>query len=396
MTAGMSQARLDRMHDVLAAHVARGELPGLVALVSRHGEALVDAIGTLAFDDRTPMRPDTAFRIASLTKPVTAVGAMILVEEGVLHLDQPVDPLLPELASRRVLRELSSPLDDTVPADRPITLRDLLTYRVGYGAILAEPGQHPIQKAMDEGGLIPGAVPPVIGPDEWLRNLGRLPLVCQPGAQWMYHTAADITGILISRATGRSLDDFLRERIFAPLAMHHTGFWLRPEWGPLPRCYVTDPATGGPLALEASTQDAWSDPPAMQSGGGGLISTAIDYAVFCQMLLDGGRHAGGRILSRPSVRLMTTDQLTAADRGPHCFLAESAGWGFGMEVALRRTDVSMSPGRFGWSGGTGTSGYTDPAEDLVGVMFSQRFLESPVSPVLHSDFWTTAYAAIDD
>src|SRR5919107_1943404 len=152
-TGEFAEARLDRMHDVMAGHVERGVVPGIVTLVSRRGEAHVDAIGTKAFGGSDPMRRDTIFRVASVTKPIVAAAAMVLVEECTLRLDEPVDPWLPELADRRVLRAIDGPLDETVPANRPIALRDVLTFRLGYGAIFAAPGQYPIQAAMEEAGV---------------------------------------------------------------------------------------------------------------------------------------------------------------------------------------------------------------------------------------------------
>src|SRR6266849_5582701 len=163
-TGGLSKARLGRMHDVMAGHVARGQVPGLVTLVSRRGETHVDAIGMKAAGGRDPMRRDTIFRIASMTKPITAAAAMILVEECKLRLDDPVDSLLPELANRKVLRAIESPLDDTVPANRPITLRDLLTFRLGLGAVMAPPGRYPIQKAMADAGVAPGPLLASVSP----------------------------------------------------------------------------------------------------------------------------------------------------------------------------------------------------------------------------------------
>lgn len=187
-TGGLSQARLARMHDVMAGHVARGFVPGLVTLVSRRDETRVDVIGMKAFGGQDPMRRDTIFRIASLTKPVTAAAAMILVEETKLRLDDPVDQWLPELANRRVLRAIESPLGNTVPARRPITLRDLLTLRLGIGAVMVFPERYPIQRAMAEAGLAPSANLPSVAPDEYMKRLGSLPLVHQPGERWMYHT----------------------------------------------------------------------------------------------------------------------------------------------------------------------------------------------------------------
>jgi CubicO group peptidase (beta-lactamase class C family) len=221
---GFSQARLERMHDVLAGHVERGTVPGLVAAVSRRGESQVEAIGTTAVDGNLPMRRDTIFRLASVSKPITAAAAMILVEECVLRLDDPVDALLPELADRQVLRSLESPLDDTVPANRPITVRDLLTFRAGYGAVMVFPPRYPIQEAMAEAGMAPGPELPAMSPDELMQRYGSLPLVHQPGERWLYNNGSDILGVLIARAARQSLGEFLQERIFTPLGMTDTGF----------------------------------------------------------------------------------------------------------------------------------------------------------------------------
>jgi len=184
-TAGLSKARLARMHDVMAGYVERKEVPGLVTLVSRRGEVHVDLIGTQAFGENSPMRRDTIFRISSLTKPIIAVATLILAEECQLRLDEPVDALLPELAERRVLKRLDGELHDTVPASRSITVRDLLTFRMGFGQIMGPPDAYPILKAANEqqlgmGPPSPSLLPP---PDEWIRRLGQLPLMHQPGEQ---------------------------------------------------------------------------------------------------------------------------------------------------------------------------------------------------------------------
>ena len=241
------------------------------------------------------MTRDTIFRIASMTKPVTAVAALILVEECVLRLDEPVDPFLPELANRRVLARLDAPLDDTVPARRPITLRDLLTFRAGFGFIMARAGQYPIQKALAEAGLAPGPQLPTLSPDEWLRRLGALPLVHQPGEKWLYHTAADVLGVLIARASGRSFEAFLRERIFEPLGMNDTGFSVPVEkLARLASAYARNPATGALEIFDGARDSRFARPPLFPSGGGGLVSTADDYLAFCRMLLDRGAHRRGR------------------------------------------------------------------------------------------------------
>jgi CubicO group peptidase (beta-lactamase class C family) len=287
-TGGLSRTRLGLMHEVMAGHVERGEMPGLVTLVSRRGEVHVDAIGVLAAGSKAPMRHDTIFRIASMTKPVIAVAAMILVEECRLRLDDPVERLLPELAGRKVLKRLDGPLDDTVPADRPITVRDLLTFRMGFGQLLAPPDAYPILKAATElqigmGPPQPSAMP---SPDEWMRRLGTLPLMHQPGERWLYNTGSDVMGVLIARAAGQPLETFLRERIFEPLGMKDTGFSVPAEKiGRMATGYWTDPGTGALTVYDEAAGGQWSQPPAFPSGGGGLVSTIDDYLAFGQMML---------------------------------------------------------------------------------------------------------------
>jgi CubicO group peptidase (beta-lactamase class C family) len=396
----LSNARLARMHDVMAGHVERGDLPGLVTLVSRRGEVHVAAIGMMAIGGSEPMRRDTIFRIASMTKPITAAATMILVEECKLRLDEPVDRLLPELADRKVLKRIDGPLDDTVPAKRSITVRDLLTFRMGFGSVMAPPGTYPIQQAMSDlqiGGDGPPNPSKTPTPDEWIRRLGTLPLMHQPGERWLYHTGSDVLGVLIARVAGQPLEAFLRERIFEPLGMKDTGFNVAAEkLDRLPGCYRRNPETGTLDAYDEAGDSQWSRLPPFASGGGGLISTVDDYLAFCQMMLDKGRCGRERILSRPSVELMTSDHLTPDQKaGAEIFFGDSKGWGFGVAVTTRRDNL-WAVGRYGWDGGFGTSGYCDPAEELVGILMTQRLMESPQPPRVFVDFWTSAYQAIDD
>lgn len=397
---GFSKKRLGRMREVMTRHIESGRLPGAVTLVSRRGETHVEAVGTLAFGSDAPMRRDTIFRIASLSKPITAAAAMILVEECVLRLDDPVDPWLPELADRRVLRAIDGPIDDTVPATRPITLRDLLTFRLGIGAIMVFPSQYPIQHAMDEAGLSPSAGLPAHAPDELMRRFGTLPLAHQPGEQWLYNSGSDILGVLIARATGQRFGAFLQERIFGPLGMKDTGFQAPPEkLDRLPTAYGTNFATGEMEIFDPAEGSQFASPPVFESGAGGLVSTADDQLAFCRMLLNKGAYGKERILSRLSVELMTTDQITPAQKAASSFFPnfwETRGWGFGLSIVTRRDTLSDVPGRFGWDGGYGTSAYTDPHEELIGVLMTQRLMDSPHAPLVFQDFWTTAYQAIDD
>jgi CubicO group peptidase (beta-lactamase class C family) len=397
---GLSKPRLARMHDVMARHVTSGRVSGLVTLISRHGETRVDAIGKMDFAGASPMRRDTIFRLASMTKPVTAVAAMILVEEGRLRLDDPTDRWLPELADRKVLRSIESPLNDTVPANRPVTLRDLLTFRLGHGAVMVFPDKYPIQKAMTEAGVAPGASLPAVPADKLMQRYGSLPLLHQPGEQWLYNSGSDILGILIARVSGQSLGDFLRDRIFAPLGMNDTGFSVPPsKLDRLPVCYQTDFKTGKVAVFDDARMGRFAKAPLFESGAGGLVSTVDDYCTFGRMLLAKGVQSGTRILSRPSVELMTTDHITPQQKAASYFAPgfwENRGWGFGMSIVTRRDDIASVPGRFGWDGGYGTSAWMDPKEDLVGVLMTQRLWDSPAPPPVASDFWTQAYQAIDD
>ena len=390
--------RLGRMHDVMSSYVESGQMPGLVTLVSRRGETHVDAIGTKAVGGSDPMQRDTIFRIASMTKPITAAATMILVEECKLRLDEPVDRLLPELANRKVLKRLDGPLDDTVPAKRPISVRDLLTFRLGIGALMARPGRYPIQKAMADAGLAPGPNPSPHAPEEWMKRLGSLPLLHQPGETWMYHTGSEVLGVLIARASGQTFETFLGERIFEPLGMKDTGFYVPSEkLSRLPPSYRTGHESGALMVHDDPADSLWSRAPAFASGGGGLVSTVDDYLAFCRMMLNKGSNGRERILSRPSVELMTTDHLTPQQKeSAAIFFGENRSWGFGMAVYTRRDDLAAVPGRFGWDGGLGTSGYSDPKEDLVGILMTQRLMDSPVPPGVFLDFWTSAYQAIDD
>ncbi|BCJ29364.1 serine hydrolase domain-containing protein [Actinocatenispora sera] len=394
-TGGFSTKRLVRVRDLLERHVGAGFVPGALMVLARHGETHVEAVGSLAFEGAgaaTPMAGDTIVRMASMTKPVVAACAMTLVEDCTLRLDDPVDDLLPELADMRVLADPTGPLTDTVPAKRPITLRDLLTFTLGTGMVVAEPGTAPIAEALDALGS------PQL--DEWVRRLGALPLVHQPGERWMYETGADVTGALIARATGTSFGEALRERIFEPLGMKDTGFHVdAPNLARFATAYQRDDGPGGE-AVVADPPDGWfSRPATFESGGGGLVSTADDYLAFASALLAGGTHRGERVLSRPSTSLMSTDHLTPAQKAVSGFepgYFDAKGWGFGMSVVTRRTHLGPSVGSYGWAGFWGTAWYNDPAEDLTAIVLLQRAHLGDQTLPMWNDFWTTAYQAIDD
>ncbi len=399
---GLNKARLGRMHDVLARYVESGRVPGIVAAVSRRGETHVDVLGKMSRNGADPMRRDTIFRISSMTKPVTAVATMVLVEQGELRLDDPVDGLLPELSNRRVLKRPDGPLDDTVPADRAVTVRDLLTFCMGFGIIMAPPGTYPIQKALDSLGLGQGMPAPLTppAPDEWMKRFGTLPLIHQPGAQWMYNTGADILGVLIARASGQSLEAFLRDRIFGPLGMKDTSFSVpASEIDRLAASYITDPNSRKPVLYDAAREGQWSRSPDFPSGAAGLVSTIVDFMAFGQMMQGKGRVGSSRVISRPSVELMTTDQLTPEQKeasGLRSGPFKLDGWGLCMATVTRRDNVFFSPGSYGWNGGMGTTWWSDPAVDMVTILMTQQAMTSPAQPDLFVDFWTSAYAAVDD
>jgi CubicO group peptidase (beta-lactamase class C family) len=387
------------VHDLMSGYVARGIVPGAVVLVAHRGETYVDVIGAVAPGSAMPLRRESIFRISSMTKPITAAAVMVLVDEGRLHLDDPVDRFLPELADRRVLRRLDGPLDDTVPASRPIAVRDLLTFTMGLGLIFGPPDAYPIVGAMDAlrlgQGLPSPATPPA--PDEWIRRLGTLPLVHQPGERWMYNTGADVAGVLVARASGQPFEAFLRERIFEPLGMPDTAFRVPQEnQDRFVPSYLTDPQTGALSLYDDPSTGQWSRTPAFPSGAAGLVSTADDYAAFAEMLLHQGEGRGKRILSAESMRLMTRDQLTAAQKAASAFTGgffEHHSWGLGMAVKTGDDGTPRATGTFGWDGGMGTGYSSDPRNDLTTILMTQAAWVSPDPPAHFRDFAGAVYEA---
>jgi CubicO group peptidase (beta-lactamase class C family) len=377
MTHTTSRTGLDRLHVAMAARVARNEMPGIVTLVAQGDEVHVDTIGVKTFDRAEPMRRDTLFRIASMTKPILATATMMLVEAGQLALDEPIDRWLPELANRQVLERVDGPLDETVPAHRPITVDDLLTFRMGFG-MLVEPTfdpPFPIVNAANALQLVLSQPDPRTphAPDEWIRRFGTLPLMYQPGERWQYNVGSLVLGVLVARVAGQPLGDFFRTRIFEPLGMHETGFWLPAEvTRRLPSYYVTNFETGQLELRNVSMPDEWSRPPAFPSGAGGLVSTVDDFLAFARMLQNRGVSANGtRLVSERSVELMTTNHLTAdqiAGAGP---ILGGRGWGFGVGVAIEPDAEWPVPGRYGWAGGYGTTWFNDPHRGIIAMAMTQ-------------------------
>jgi CubicO group peptidase (beta-lactamase class C family) len=356
--------------------------------------AQVLAIGASAVGGADPMRRDTIFRIASMTKPVTAAAAMMLIEEGKLRLDEPVDRLLPELAGRRVMKKIDGPVDDTVPAERPITVEDLLTFRLGLGMALAPPRAWPIQRAIADLGLV-GFGPPDPGspldPDEWMRRLGTLPLMAQPGERWLYTAGSNVLGVLVARAAGRPLPAFLEERIFEPLGMKDTAFHVPAgKLARLPAAYRTAPS--GLARYDEPAHSRWAVPPAFPAGDSGLVSTVDDSLAFSRLLLAGGRAGGSRLLAEASVAAMTRDHLTPAQRaGGEVILGAGRGWGYGMSVVLSATAEGIPAGAFGWNGGLGTSWLAEPATGLTVILMTQTMFDRADPPDVHKDLWRAVF-----
>jgi CubicO group peptidase (beta-lactamase class C family) len=400
VSAGLDAAGLRRLHRRLAAHTESGRVPGLVALLARGDDVHTEVLGHAALDDPAPLGRDAIFRIASLTKPIAAAGAMLLVDDGTLSLSDPVDVLLPELAGRRVLRSLESALDDTVPATRAITLEDLLTFRLGFGLIMAPPGTYPIQEAeaeLDLKTLGPPWPPPPFGSDEWIARFATLPLLHQPGEEWRYNTGAHVLGILLERATGQPLEVFLRERLFDPLGMVDTSFSVPAEkQARFTTAYLPD-ESGHLGVLDPPSGGWWNGPQAMANAAGMLVSTLDDYRAFVSMLGANGRHRGQPLLSPAAVEAMTRNHLTDAQRASApVFLGTHGGWGYGMAAPGPTRAAPPEPSGYGWNGGTGTLWTTDPDYGLTGILLSTRAMTSPAPPAHVVEFWELAYGALVD
>jgi CubicO group peptidase (beta-lactamase class C family) len=365
--------------DLLQKNVDNGMLPGAVALLAHGDEIEVAAVGSLEANGSAPMARDSIFRIASITKPIVAAGLLTLIEEGRIGLHDPVDRWLPELEKPVVVRTPASPVDDVVPADRPITVEDLLTFRAGYGF----PSDFSLPQvqalfAVQKDGRHPSTFPP---PGDWMAALGALPLLHQPGQMWLYDTSATIAGILISRITSTSLQEVLAERIFEPLGMVDTDFHVPAAKRHRFTTYY-EPATDGQLRVIDPPDGQWSTPPALQLGNGGLASTIDDWYAFARMLLGHGR----RVLSPESIQAMTTNQLTPAQCTAGVLFLDGQGWGYGGSVDIDATNLWNVPGRYGWTGGTGTTAHIVPATDSVAILLTQVGVTSPETPSWQEDF----------
>jgi CubicO group peptidase (beta-lactamase class C family) len=354
----------DALKELLQRHVDAGVIPGGVAMLGSGDAMQVAAVGCAELGGR-PMREDAVMRIQSMTKPITSVAALRLVEAGRIGLDESVEKWLPELANRRVLSTPIAALDDTVPAHRPITVRHLLTNSSGYGIALRS---SPLQRAMKANGTDAGPEPPSLGADEWLARLAELPLAFQPGEGWRYHHSFGVLGILLARLTERPLGAHLADDLFDPLGMTDTSFWVpEDKLSRLPAAYrlgergltLTEPAGGG----------FYAGPPPFDVSHRELVSTAQDFHRFIRALLGEARIDDRPVITEEHLRLMTTDQVPAASKTVESFFPgfwDTMGWGFGVGVQTRGPRV----GRYGWSGGQGTDFFVDP-DGRTGILLTQ-------------------------
>ena len=350
------------------ADVASGRIPGYVAAVRIGGRAAVHAGGRTALEpDSAPMAADTLFRIASVTKPIGAALALSLVQDGVLALDDPIARWLPELERPRVLERPDGPLDRTTEARRAITVRHLLTCTAGWGAVLAPTPQ---QAAMFEAGVFPGPLTPQMSGDEFVARLAEIPLAFHPGEGFLYDTPIDVLGVLLARAAGRPLSELFAERIAGPLGMDDTGFMAK-DAARMATAYAPD---GDDLEVLDPADGMFAAPPAFEELGSGLVSTAPDLLRFFSAMADGG----APVLDAGSLTLMTTDALSAEQRRRASpIIGPGGSWGLGTGVDIAAAEPGMAPGRWGWTGGTGTAAYVDPTRDTVCVILTQRAMTGP-------------------
>lgn len=386
----LDPAKIAAIPSALQSYIDRGILAGIVTMTCHRGRIVqVNTLGWRDIDTRSPMQRDTLFRLASMTKPVTSVAVLMPMEEGKLKLSDPVIKWIPELANRRVLRKRDGPIEDTVPAQRNITVEDLLTHRAGLGLsfILTGPIAHAYEATIGRSVHSRSRTT-----DEWLAAMGTLPLLDQPGERMQYGHSTDVLGFLLERIEGKTLQDVLQARIFAPLGMKDTDFWVPPaKQDRLASMYQFDlekNALAKVAANEVLTGDV-TKLPTIFSGAGGLISSADDYLTFAQMLMAGGRHGRVRLLKPETVRAMRTNRLTAAQRQfPFIGLRIWQDMGFGLGVAIveerKKTNIANgSVGSYSWPGAWGTWWQNDPVEDLTMVyMIQQAYPLGPNSGAL--------------
>jgi CubicO group peptidase (beta-lactamase class C family) len=382
---------LARFSEIATELVDSGQVPGVVALAASGDQVHTEVLGSLSVGG-PPMREDSIFRLGSMSKPLTGAATMALVAEGLLSLDEPVDRLLPELKGQRVLRRIDGPLDDTVPAHRSITVRDLLTFTNGFGAtgeMQIWPERFPVVAATEKALRLDAFAKPDLAcpldPDAWIAALASLPLMAQPGEQFLYNTGAALLGVLLARAAGQPIAEVLRTRIFEPLGMRDTGFSTSRPDRMATACRWSRKA--GWSVLDERGRD-WSKPPAFCDAAVGLISTAGDLLAFSRML----RRGGSPVLPAEAVAEMTRDQLTPEQKsrvGMGKNILNRRSWGFCMFVLTEGPDA----GGYAQGGAFGTSWLVNPALDLTVIIMTQRELDGGSLPKAHFDLIAAARSA---
>ena len=381
---GLSRSRLARLSDVLRAEIERGRVPGAVALVARRGRiAYFESLGVRDPARGAPMHKDTIFRIYSMTKPIVSVAAMMLWEEGQFLLNDALAKYLPEFGRMKVAVARDGKVE-LVLADRDITIQDLLRHTSGLTYEFR--GNAPVQKMYVEAKVFRRNQ---TNADQAV-TLAQLPLMHQPGTRWEYSRSTDVLGRLVEVLSGTSLGEFLSERILTPLGMVDTAFFVPAQnHGRLAEAFPRDPETDAPVQLVEVKEK-----PRFESGGGGMVSTALDYARFLQMLLNGGRLDAVRLLSRKTIEYMTADHLGPITGAPDLLIP---GYGFGLGFAVRlQAGIAQVPGSIGqyfWGGLAGTTFWVDPKEDFFALMLIQAPGQREYYRVLFRDM---VYAAFDD
>ncbi|MGN6454085.1 MAG: serine hydrolase domain-containing protein [Steroidobacteraceae bacterium] len=389
------KVRAGRVIEILERHVETGYLAGGVALIGRGSHAQVVAVGDQSLEAPRLMQRDSLFRITSMTQPIIAAATLMLVDEGKLHLGERIDSWLPELGHRRVLRHIGSALNDTVPAQRSISVEDLLTFRCGLGVAPNAAEDSPMQRRIAElklagfGSPDPAAT---VEPDEWLGRLGTLPLMAQPGETWLYDTGSSILGVLISRVAHKPLSQLLEERVFRPLGMRDTGFMVpASKRERFVSAYRVE--TGRLRPYDELAPSAWMSPPVFPDGGSGLVSTVDDFFAFSHLLVNQGRLGGARLLSPEAVADMTRDHLSSAQRAAAApLIGNRRGWGFGVAVVTEMTPQGIPAGAYGSNGGFGTSWVADPLSATSAILLTQTLFTSGMPPAVHQEFWSAVFA----
>ena len=393
---GMSAERLARIDALLQEYVTKGWIPGASALVARNGKIVYyKSFGHSDREARTPLKRDDIFRIASQTKAITSVGIMMLMDEGKLLLDDPISKYMPEFKELRVLDQYNEKdtTFTTVPAKRQVTVRDLLTHTSGIG--YAQIGSPQMNAIYYKAGIVGG-----IGVDNLLladkmKAMGSLPLFHQPGEKWTYGLNTDLLGYLIEVVSGTNLNDFFRARIFSPLGMNDTYFYLpEAKRGRLVKLYSDEKDKGLVRTPETFSINGRINPnyPATAgtyfSGGGGLSSTAYDYALFMQLLLNDGEYGGKRLLSKAAVRMMTANQIGQLNM----WNGNKFGLGFEFIPETNAGRSVLSPGSYYWGGMFSSTYWIDPKEKIVAQLFLNQFPNSHAD--VHEKFKQLVYAAI--